>query len=67
MTMSQLDRVRQELLATARSELRYVTFGKARSRSAEQLQCPGPLLPGRRCGAPCAAAQWTLQEPLAHA
>ena len=31
-TMSQLDRVRQELLATARSELRYVTFGKVRSR-----------------------------------
>ena len=30
--MSQLDRVRQELLATARSELRYVTFGKVRGR-----------------------------------
>ena len=33
-TMSQLDRVRQELLATARSELRHVTSGKVRSRRA---------------------------------
>ena len=27
-TLSQLDRVRQELLATAKGELKYVTFGK---------------------------------------
>ena len=31
-TLSQLDRVRQELLATAKGELKYVTFGKV---------CPG--------------------------
>ena len=31
-TLSQLDRVRQELLATAKGELKYVTFGKVRSR-----------------------------------
>ena len=29
-TLSQLDRVRQELLATAKGELKYVTFGKVR-------------------------------------
>ena len=31
-TLSQLDRVRQELLATAKGELKYVTFGKVRLR-----------------------------------
>ena len=31
-TLSQLDRVRQELLATAKGELKYVTFGKVRPR-----------------------------------
>ena len=69
-TMSQLDRVRQELLATARSELRYVTSGKVRSRrmlrkpfSAHERPRPYPQLvwssdtsPSARCTAAACCA-----------
>lgn len=40
-TLSQLDRVRQELLATAKGELKYVTFGKVRPKGCMPMQCGG--------------------------
>ena len=68
-TMSQLDRVRQELLATARSELRCVTFGQVRSRrmlrkpsSARERPRQCPQLVWSSDASPSARRTATLQK-----